>query len=537
MVTSNAIDIPILSSYFLVTGSVKRGNGLSTGRSPEDYMNPDKIKVALALIFVLSMITIGCSSKSADIKEEPDSIWPSQVMDLAVIDFSDHSITISWTAPGDDSTAGRATSYDLRYSTEEFDWDHFDSATQVADVPEPKTAGETETLTITGLAAETEYYIALEGVDEEGNHGVMSNMVSQLCYEDVAISFADGDLEAAIRDEIGQPTGDIYRSSLMTITELRAFERGISDLAGIEKCSKLRNLYLGGNHLTEIDVIGDLHNLEILNIDLNSVSDISPLSGCTKLLRIEASNNGFTDLTPLSQLPLLMELGAQGNGISNLSPLAGVTTLTHLNLFNNEIVDVTPLQNLTDLVMLALNNNNIMDITPLAEMTNLETLYLSKNAITDISALANMTRMKNLYLQWNQLNDITPLAGLTAMIELDISNNDITSIEALTGMTAITRLDIYTNSISDISPLSGMTNLVKLYAHVNDIDTLAALEGLGNLTEVWLGYNKISDILPLVNNSGIDEGDILKLESNPLSKQSIDDYIPLLIARKVDVTY
>ena len=46
--------------------------------------------------------------------------------------------------------------------------------------------------------------------------------------------FPDPNLEAAIRDEIGKPTGNIYQSDLVGITDLNARDRGITDLTGLE---------------------------------------------------------------------------------------------------------------------------------------------------------------------------------------------------------------------------------------------------------------------------------------------------------------
>jgi hypothetical protein len=49
--------------------------------------------------------------------------------------------------------------------------------------------------------------------------------------------------------------------------------------------------------------------------------------------------------------------------------------------------------------------------------------------------------------------------------------------------------------------------------------------------------NHISDISPLVDNTGLGEGDWVDLRGNPLSEQSINEYIPALEARGVQVYY
>jgi hypothetical protein len=52
-----------------------------------------------------------------------------------------------------------------------------------------------------------------------------------------------------------------------------------------------------------------------------------------------------------------------------------------------------------------------------------------------------------------------------------------------------------------------------------------------------LNDNQISDVLPLVDNEGLAEGDDVLLYSNPLSSDSISIYIPQLEARGVNVAY
>lgn len=88
------------------------------------------------------------------------------------------SATLRWTAPGDDSLSGRATGYDLRYSTSPITVSNFAAATHVSGVPAPNTAGSAESFTITGLTAGVIYYFAIKTVDDAGNWSVLSNVVN-----------------------------------------------------------------------------------------------------------------------------------------------------------------------------------------------------------------------------------------------------------------------------------------------------------------------------------------------------------------------
>ena len=54
-----------------------------------------------------------------------------------------------------------------------------------------------------------------------------------------------------------------------------------------------------------------------------------------------------------------------------------------------------------------------------------------------------------------------------------------------------------------------------------------------HLYELRLSGNQIHDILPLVNNPGFGEGDIIAVESNPLNETSTNHHIHGLRARGV----
>lgn len=89
------------------------------------------------------------------------------------------SITLAWTAPGDDSLTGQATRYDLRWSlTPIATLTDFSRATPVSGVPTPSIVGATESATVSGLTPATQYWFALRTQDDAGNLSDLSNIVS-----------------------------------------------------------------------------------------------------------------------------------------------------------------------------------------------------------------------------------------------------------------------------------------------------------------------------------------------------------------------
>ncbi|MFC2108177.1 hypothetical protein ACFLS5_01825, partial [Candidatus Bipolaricaulota bacterium] len=89
--------------------------------------------------------------------------------------------------------------------------------------------------------------------------GVLAATVS-VSASAVVVNFPDPGLEAAIRDKIGIPTGDIQDTDLTGVTYLHASDRGISNLDGIQHCVDLEELYLGYNEIVNISDLSGLIN-------------------------------------------------------------------------------------------------------------------------------------------------------------------------------------------------------------------------------------------------------------------------------------
>jgi hypothetical protein len=118
-------------------------------------------------------VAVGASELPADTTN------PSVVDDLAVdTTVTQTSLTLTWTAPGEDGTSGTAYLYDLRYSDATITESNWDSASLASGEPIPQSYLSSETFTITGLSSGTTYYFALKAADEVGNYGGLSNIAS-----------------------------------------------------------------------------------------------------------------------------------------------------------------------------------------------------------------------------------------------------------------------------------------------------------------------------------------------------------------------
>ena len=128
----------------------------------------------IAACIMVTMVSVKCS-KDDGITSPPDASAPSYVTDLEAVYTTIASVTLTWTAPGDDNDQGTATRYDVRYSTLPVTDENWESSLQAKDEPSPKIAGTTETFTVRGLEPDVEYFFAVKTADETHNWSGLSN--------------------------------------------------------------------------------------------------------------------------------------------------------------------------------------------------------------------------------------------------------------------------------------------------------------------------------------------------------------------------
>ncbi len=374
----------------------------------ENKMTRSSLRKILVLCALGVTVTLAaCSKKSTgDDNTVSDNVAPTTVSNLAIMSFTDTSVTLSWIATGDDSTTGTATKYDLRRSRASIHWGNFDSATVISGLPTPKASGEQEQFEVKGLKTDSTYYFALKVLDDGNNFEGISNSPHATCYNDYVVTMPDSGLRAAVRLEIGKPTGELKKSDLYDLQDLTATGHSISDLTGLEVCKYL----------------------EILDVSDNSITDLTPVSQLLKLQQLRASQNTISDLTPVSGLSALKSLRVISNQISNLSPLTTLTHLQTLDVQDNEISDISELQGMTTLTWLGLASNHLTTLQPLANLTALTDLNVPFNQIVDLSPLSGLLQLSNLNLTSNRIIDISPLmanGGLGAGDNLMLNGNPL----------------------------------------------------------------------------------------------------------------
>ena len=121
-----------------------------------------------------------------------------------------NSLTLEWTATGDDGNAGRANFYVMKYSTvapgsnPDTWWNS--QATQASGLPTPAPSGSNESFEVMGLTPDTQYYFIIRAVDDAGLISDYSNIASGLTMH------CDAPTQAPQSLQVGEDAGDALLS-------------------------------------------------------------------------------------------------------------------------------------------------------------------------------------------------------------------------------------------------------------------------------------------------------------------------------------
>ena len=292
-------------------------------------------------------------------------------------------------------------------------------------------------------------------------------------------------------------------SGLTNLTQLDLYGT-ISDLEPLSGLTKLTQLQLWGRVQTEdFSALAGLTKLERLNISVSGTNSTAGLENLTELRDLsisDSSNSGYTFY------------------VSDLSFLSGLTKLQTLDFAASGLASLKGMENLTDLREATFYGSDATytDVDPLANLTKLQRLRLPMHGNSpvafDASGRAGLTELVELDMECS-VQSLEPLRDLTNLKILSIRNGSspstgeaFSSLEPLSGLTALTDLSIRSvHSITDLSPLGSLTNLRTLYLDVYgnyDDPPLTDISPLGNLTQLQsltLQERGLQDLSPLRN--------------------------------------
>jgi len=191
---------------------------------------------------------------------------------LNLITNNPGEIRLYWTAPGDDGYTGRAARYEVRFWEAEFgpidnEW-KWRRATLVGGAPLPSMAGNTDSMTISGLEYGAPYYFCLRAYDEAGNQSPISASVlftaGDISNGTIVPGDANGNGEVHGNDVLylisyfrganpppspylnGDANGDC-NVDIGDITYLTRYLKGIGNPPIMGQCLRLRDINISDN--------------------------------------------------------------------------------------------------------------------------------------------------------------------------------------------------------------------------------------------------------------------------------------------------
>ena len=109
-------------------------------------------------------------------------------------------------------------------------------------------------------------------------------------------------IEAAIREELKKPEGELTKADLEKVTELGIYNKQLTSVKGLEKLTQLEVLSLRNNKLTDVKGLEKLTKLEELYLSDNKLTNVKGLEKLTKLTRLTLSNNPDLTKAQIDQL-------------------------------------------------------------------------------------------------------------------------------------------------------------------------------------------------------------------------------------------
>ena len=144
-------------------------------------------------------------------------------------------------------------------------------------------------------------------------------------------------IEAAIRERIRKPDGELTFANYERITHLSLAGMGLTDITPLAKLTKIKSLNLNYNEISDLSPLAGLVELEKLHLGSNQISDLSPLKNLKKLKFVPLYRNQISDLCPIANWHQAEYLALYCNPISGLRPLHGLSNLRKVKLQGNPV--------------------------------------------------------------------------------------------------------------------------------------------------------------------------------------------------------
>ena len=389
------------------------------------------------------------------------------------------------------------------------------------------------------------------------------------------VTFADTNLEAAVRAALAIPSNPLTADDLQALTSLYAGRMQIANLSGLEYATNLTALSLPHNALGDVGPLSGLRKLQSLDLIDNRIADVSPLLGLDALAYLWLDQNRLTNIAGLDSLPMLKSVSLAQNLLDVSAGSAALMVIRNLQARGATVVylpqnqpptiqipdswaipmnrsaslhfyvydDVT-LAGLLEITAVSSNTNLVpasalalqqldpfgdwsLTLTPQPDQAGTTAITLTVMDDTGLKATTNLTV---------SVIDYPPVTFLDTNLEAAVRNSLGLSTETLTtyDLQALNWLSASYRNISNLSGLEWATNLASLYLAGSAVTNWNPLLSLTQLQTLDIGYCNFRDLSPL---QGLTNLTSLTVDGDPVANLAQLAGLPNLLSLSAQNCY
>ncbi|NLV73253.1 MAG: leucine-rich repeat domain-containing protein, partial [Chloroflexi bacterium] len=210
------------------------------------------------------------------------------------------------------------------------------------------------------------------------------------------VQFAEPLIERAVRVQLGKDESEpITGEDLLAVREIYVFGNEVS------KTDEAFTDGLGGwlrdtprGELTTLEDVRMLPNLEVLYVNYQTLTDISPASELRYLTTVSLRSTFVEDISALSGMKQLNNVCLFDTHVSDMSALGSYPALHSLDIGRTPITSLSVLPDIAGLRVLLLHQTQLASLDGIERFSHLEQLDLRRSMLSDLSPLLSLPHLQ-----------------------------------------------------------------------------------------------------------------------------------------------
>jgi Leucine-rich repeat (LRR) protein len=240
----------------------------------------------------------------------------------------------------------------------------------------------------------------------------------------------------------------------------------------IRKNKQLIKVDLSGTSISDISVLSELAEIELLNIQNTHVKELYALQK-NKKLRILMRNTPVAIRAERIRSEKLLAADVKKSNsqeafikAQHRLAVAG-SSLTRVDLSDLSALEMLPSAEHIDprLTHICLRGTNISDLSSLIGLSNLVSLDLSDAPVSTISPILSLDKLKVLNLSGTKITNIIGISRLKNLTDLHINRTVVADVEPILGMIHLRLIDVSDTLVLDMKPIWLLKDCIERTKH------------------------------------------------------------------------